>query len=61
MKIILALGVGFFIGRQIYSNYNQGETKKKEEEAKKKLSAFLEEKGLTHHEIKTQTKDILGI
>ena len=61
MRTILSLAVGFWLGRQIYLQYDKEEALKKEKVVKDRLRKFLEENGLTKSEAKEQTSDLLGI
>lgn len=61
MRTILSLAVGFWLGRQIYIQYDKEEALKKEKVVKDRLRKFLEENGLTKSEAKEQTSDLLGI
>lgn len=60
MRTVIALAIGFWVGRQIYINFDKEEARQKEREAKKRLKKFLEENGLTVSEAKEQTNEILG-
>ncbi|MDN5201240.1 hypothetical protein QQ008_07700 [Fulvivirgaceae bacterium BMA10] len=61
MRTILSLAVGFWLGRQIYIQYDKEEALKKEKVIKARLKKFLEENGLTKSEAKEQTSDLLGV
>lgn len=61
MRTILSLAVGFWLGRQIYIQYDKEEALKKEKVVKDRLRKFLEENGLTKSEAKEQTSDLLGV
>lgn len=52
MKTILTLGVGFWLGRQLYINYDKRTALKKEAQLKARLQRFLEDNDFT----KTETK-----
>lgn len=56
MKTILTLGVGFWLGRQVYVNYDKRNTLKKEAQLKARLEKFLE----AHDFSKAETQDIIG-
>lgn len=56
---ILALGVGFLIGRHIYKNYDKKEADRKEAQIKRRLTETLEDLGLTKREVKSQSNHIL--
>ena len=60
MKCVLALGIGFIIGRQVYINLNKMEALKKEKRAKEKLHQLLEENGFSLREAEDRAKEILG-
>lgn len=60
MRTVIALAIGFWVGRQIYINYDKEEARKKEALAKKRLKQFLEENGLTRTEANEQSSEILG-
>lgn len=59
MRTVIALAIGFWVGRQIYINYDKEEARKKEAQAKKRLKKFLEENGLTRTEASEQSDEIL--
>ncbi|MFY0689151.1 MAG: hypothetical protein JXQ90_18420 [Cyclobacteriaceae bacterium] len=61
MKTILSLAVGFWLGRQIYIQYDKEEALLKEKAVKKKMRAFLEENGFTKTEAKEQTSELLDV
>lgn len=56
---LLALGVGFLIGRHIYKNYDRKEAQRKEALIKKRLIETLEDLGLSKREVKSQSNHIL--
>lgn len=56
---LLALGVGFIIGRHIYKNYDKKEAHLKEAQIKKRLIQTLEDLGLSGREIKSRSHHIL--
>lgn len=60
MKTILTLGVGFWLGRQIYINYDKRTVLKKEAQLKARLQKFLEENDFTKAESQKQKNRILG-
>lgn len=60
MKTILTLGVGFWLGRQIYINYDKRIALKKEAQLKARLQKFLEENDFTKAESQKQKNRILG-
>lgn len=61
MRTVIALAIGFWVGRQIYINYDKEEARIKEAKAKKRLKQFLEENGLTQSEAHEQSDEILGV
>lgn len=60
MKTVITLAIGFWIGRQIYINFDKEEARLKEQKAKNRLKQFLEDNGLTVTEAKEQADEILG-
>jgi ribosomal protein S3 len=60
MKTILTLGVGFWLGRQIYVNYDKRTALKKEAQIKARLQKFLEDNDFSKTEIKKQSNRIIG-
>ncbi|WP_299243033.1 hypothetical protein [uncultured Aquimarina sp.] len=56
---LLALGIGFLIGRHIYKNYDRKEAQRKETQIKKRLIETLEDLGLSKREVKSQSNHIL--
>ena len=60
MKTIITLGIGFWLGRQIYINYDKKESRQKEARLKKRLLDFLEVNNFSKTESKKQAKTILG-
>ena len=60
MKTILTLGVGFWLGRQIYVNYDKRTALKKEAQLKARLQKFLEDNDFSKAESKKQTHRIVG-
>lgn len=60
MKTVIALAIGFWVGRQIYINYDKEEALKKEAQVKKRMKQFLEDNGLTQTEAKEQTEEIFS-
>ncbi|TGV03636.1 hypothetical protein [Flavivirga rizhaonensis] len=59
MKTIITLGIGFWLGRQIYINYDKKESRQKEARLKKRLLDFLEVNNFSKTESKKQAKKIL--
>jgi len=60
MKTILTLGVGFWLGRQIYVNYDKRTALKKEAQLKARLQKFLEDNNFSKTESKKQSNRIVG-
>lgn len=60
MKTILTLGVGFWLGRQIYVNYDKRTALKKEAQLKQRLTSFLEENDFSKTESKKHSNQIIG-
>lgn len=56
---LLALGVGFLIGRHIYKNYDRKEAQRKEAQIKRRLIETLEDLGLSKREVTSQSNHIL--
>lgn len=56
---VLALGIGFLIGRHIYKNYDRKEAEIKEAQLKRRLINTLHDLGLSNREISAHTKHIL--
>ena len=60
MKTIITLGVGFWLGRQLYINYDKKEALEKEQAIKKRLAIFLKENQFSTSELKQHSKKIIG-
>lgn len=60
MKTVLTLGVGFWLGRQIYINYDKRTALKKEAQLKARLQKFLEDNDFSTAESKKQSNRIVG-
>tara|TARA_R110002049_G_scaffold113040_3_gene263077 strand:+ start:4092 stop:4274 length:183 start_codon:yes stop_codon:yes gene_type:complete len=60
MKTILTLGAGFWLGRQIYVNYDKRTVLKKEAQLKARLQKFLEDNDFSKTESKKQSNRIIG-
>tara|TARA_R100001377_G_scaffold59715_1_gene36040 strand:- start:597 stop:779 length:183 start_codon:yes stop_codon:yes gene_type:complete len=60
MKTILTLGVGFWLGRQIYVNYDKRTALKKEAQIKARLQKFLADNDFSKTESKKQSNRIVG-
>jgi len=52
MRTILSLAVGFWLGRQLYTQYDKEQILKKEKHLKKKVKGFLEDEGFSEAEVK---------
>ncbi len=61
MKTVITLAIGFFIGRQIYINYDKNEARKKEAEVKDRLKQFLQENGLNEKDASKQSDKIVSV
>ncbi|QRM89523.1 hypothetical protein FG167_09870 [Lacinutrix sp. WUR7] len=59
MKTILTLGVGFWLGRQIYVNYDKRTALKKEAALKARLQQFLEDNNFSKTESQKQSNRIV--
>lgn len=59
MKTILTLGVGFWLGRQMYVNYDKRTALKKEAALKARLQKFLEDNDFSKTESKKQSNRIV--
>ena len=60
MKTIITLGVGFWLGRQIYINYDKQEALNREQHIKKRLFEFLDENKFSTAASKKHAQQILG-
>lgn len=60
MKTILTLGVGFWLGRQIYVNHDKRKALKREARLKARLQRFLEDNDFSKTESKAQSNRIVG-
>lgn len=60
MKTILTLGVGFWLGRQLYINYDKRTALKKEAQLKARLQQFLEDNNFSKTESKKQSNRLVG-
>jgi hypothetical protein len=61
MKTVITLAIGFFIGRQIYINYDKNEARKKEAAVKDRLKQFLQDNGLNQHDANKESDKILNV
>lgn len=60
MRTVIALAIGFWVGRQIYINYDKEEARRKEADVKRRMKQFLEDNGLTRTEAQEQTEEMFG-
>lgn len=60
MKTILTLGVGFWLGRQIYINYDRRTALRKEAQLKARLKQFLEDNDFSKTESEQHINRIVG-
>ncbi len=60
MKTILTLGVGFWLGRQLYINYDKKEARQKEAQIKRRLTQFLEDQNFSKAELDRFSSKIIG-
>lgn len=60
MRTVVTLAVGFWLGRQIYVRYDREKVKKKEEQVKSRLEAFLKENGLNRTQVQATVKEIIN-
>ena len=61
VRTVITLAVGFWLGRQLYINYDKAEAKKKEAQIKRRLGNFLKENGLTKTALKETTDEIMNV
>lgn len=60
MKTILTLSVGFWLGRQLYINYDKKEALKREVQVKKRLVDFLETNRFSKSDTTKYVTKIIG-
>lgn len=60
MRTIITLGIGFWMGRQLYINHDKRVTSAREAKLKQRLVAFLKEKDLKQNQIEKQANQLLG-
>ena len=60
MKTILTLGVGFWLGRKIYINYDKRTALKGQAQLKTRLQKYLEDNDFSKAESKKQSNRIIG-
>lgn len=58
MKTILTLSVGFWIGRQVYINYNREQTQSREAAIKKQLEAVFRKYNMKAKGVREQVERI---
>ena len=59
MKTVLVLAIGFWIGRQIYINFDQEEAKQKEAKLKEKLLQYFQKQGFSKKEASEKVEQFL--
>ena len=60
MKTILTLGVGFWLGRELYLKYDKKATYRKRQQISKRLEVFLKSNGFNEQQQKVYSKEIIG-
>jgi len=60
MKTVLVLAIGFWIGRQIYINFDQEEAKQKEAKLKEKLLQYFQKQGFSKKEAELKANSFLS-
>lgn len=60
MKTVLTLAVGFWIGRQVYVNYNKSQAEAKESAIRKELEALFKKHKGVGSDIKKEVQRILN-
>ena len=60
MKTVLTLGVGFWLGREIYLRYDKKATQKKQQQIKRRLETFLRRTDFNESEREGFSKEIMG-
>ncbi len=60
MRTVISLAVGFWLGRQLYLNYDREAALQKERRAKEKLKNFLERHGWPKGEANVQAREVFG-
>lgn len=61
MKTVIVLAIGFWVGRQIYVNFDKEEAKRKETKLRQRLIQLLQEQGFTKGEATLKTQQLLKI
>ena len=60
MRTIITLGVGFWLGRQLYINHDKRVARAKETRLKQRLISFLKEKDLDLKNAQKQADQLLS-
>lgn len=60
MRVVIALAIGFYLGREIYLKHDKKKVIEKEEAIKRRLKSFLTYNGMTKTESKQTVKEIVG-
>lgn len=60
MRTIITLGVGFWLGRQLYINHDKRVARAKETRLKQRLVSFLKEKDLDLKKAQKQADQLLS-
>ncbi|PZX43519.1 hypothetical protein LX97_00520 [Nonlabens dokdonensis] len=60
MRTIITLGVGFWLGRQLYINHDKRVARAKETRLKRRLVSFLKEKDLDTKNAQKQANQLLS-
>lgn len=60
MRTIITLGVGFWLGRQLYINHDKRVARAKETRLKQRLVSFLKEKDLDLKNAQKQADQLLS-
>ena len=60
MRTIITLGVGFWLGRQLYINYDKRIARARETRLKQRLVSFLKEKDLDLKNAQKQADQLLS-
>lgn len=59
MKTVIVLAIGFWIGRQIYVNFDKEETKRKEAKVRQRLVQFFQQQGFSKSESVLKAQQLL--
>ncbi|MEM9884333.1 MAG: hypothetical protein AAF849_00455 [Bacteroidota bacterium] len=60
MKTVLVLAIGFWIGRQIYINFDQEEARQKEAKLKEKLLQYFQKQGFSEKEANVKVQQFFA-